>query len=132
MTDGDKLPEGVLWEEYYTNLHQAHRLLRATFLKSGLTQDQLAAKLGVSKSLISKRLNGEANLTLKTLSFMASALNCRLQIEPIPYDEVQGPDLRGKTKSPMTTTTESREFVTTGDIAGPSRVPRAPSWRGKT
>jgi transcriptional regulator with XRE-family HTH domain len=88
MTDGKKLDQGMLWEEYYTNLHRAYQAMRIAFLNSGLTQDELAEKLGIDKSLISKRLNGSENLTLKTLSFMATALNCRLKIEPLPYHQV--------------------------------------------
>jgi transcriptional regulator with XRE-family HTH domain len=88
MTDGKKLDQGLLWEEYYTNLHRAYQSMRIAFASSGLTQDELAEKLGIDKSLISKRLNGSENLTLKTLSFMATALNCRLKIEPIPYHDV--------------------------------------------
>lgn len=91
MTDGNRLAEGDLWEEYYTNLHHAYEALREAFAKSGLTQDQLAAKLGVDKGLISRRLNGNENLTLRTMSFMASAMGCRLRIHPLSYDKV--PDI---------------------------------------
>ena len=89
MTDGNKLSDAQLWEEYYTNLHHAHHALRQAFLKSGLTQDQLADRLGVDKGLISKRLKGNDNLTLKTISFMATAIGCRLKIEPVAYDQVR-------------------------------------------
>ena len=88
MTDGKKLDQGMLWEEYYTNLHRAYQAMGIAFANSGLTQDELAEKLGIDKSLISKRLNGSENLTLKTLSFMATALNCRLKIEPLPYQQI--------------------------------------------
>jgi transcriptional regulator with XRE-family HTH domain len=91
MTGGDKLNESELWEDYYTNLHRAHQAMRAAFAKSGMTQDELAAKLGIDKGLVSKRLNGNDNLTLRTLSFMASAMGCRLVIEPLPYAEVASP-----------------------------------------
>lgn len=89
MTDGERLEDGELTEEYYTNLHRAYQALRAAFKQSGMTQDQLAARLGVDKALISRRLNGGENLTLKTISFMASAMNCRLKVEVVPYDQVQ-------------------------------------------
>ena len=89
MTDGERLPKSTLWEEYYIHLHRAYAAMRKAFQLSGLNQDQIAAKLGVDKSLISRRLNGLENLTLKTLSFMATAIGCRLKIEYVPYDEVQ-------------------------------------------
>jgi hypothetical protein len=33
-------------------------------------------------------LKGEENFTLKTLSFMATAMNCRLNIQFRPYEEL--------------------------------------------
>lgn len=88
MTDGKVLARGDLWEEYSTNLHGAYNAMRRAFKWSGLSQDDVAQRLGADKGLTSKRLNGRANLTLKTLSFMASALGCRLTIEFTPYEEV--------------------------------------------
>ena len=42
---------------------------------SGLTRDQLAQLLGVHKSLITKRLRGNVNLTLRSIGEMAWALD---------------------------------------------------------
>ena len=56
----------------------------------GLTQDDLACTLAVDKALISRRLNGEDNLTLKTCSFMATAMRCRLVVSFQPYEDVAG------------------------------------------
>lgn len=95
MTGGKALSKGDLWEEYSTNLHAAYSALRHAFRRSGLTQDELADLLGADKGLTSKRLHGKANLTLKTLSFIASALKCRLQIYFVPYDEVKAVEQRG-------------------------------------
>jgi transcriptional regulator with XRE-family HTH domain len=90
MTAGE-LSKSELWEEYYTNLHKAYNAMWRAFRKSGLSQDKVADRLGVDKGLISKRLKGRENLTLKTLSFMASAMECRLAIDCIPYAEVRAP-----------------------------------------
>lgn len=92
MTAG-KAPTGsiskdVLWEEYYVNLHGAYNAMRDAFTQSGFTQDELALRLNCDKSLISKRLNGAANLTLKTLSFMGTAMECRLKINFVPFAQV--------------------------------------------
>jgi transcriptional regulator with XRE-family HTH domain len=54
----------------------------------GLLQDDIAAALNIDKSLVSKRLNGLENMTLKTLSFMASAMRCRLRIDFQPYESL--------------------------------------------
>jgi len=93
-TNANLIPASILKEDFYDNLHGAHRALREAFTlraKDGLSQDDLASRLGVDKSLVSKRLRGLENLTLRTLSFMASALGCRLLILFQPYENVQSP-----------------------------------------
>jgi transcriptional regulator with XRE-family HTH domain len=59
-----------------------------------LSQDKLAKLLSVDKSLISRRLKGAENLTLRTLSYMAKAMNCRLLVEFKPYEEIGIPNSR--------------------------------------
>lgn len=88
MTDGRPISKGDLWEEFSTNLHGAYNAMRSAFQRSGLSQDDLAIKLGADKGLVSRRLHGKENLTLKTLSFMASAVGCRLQVTFVPYEEI--------------------------------------------
>lgn len=88
MTAGS-LSKTDLWEEYYTTLLKAYNAMREAFKQSGFTQDQIAEKLGVDKALVSKRLNTRENLTLKTLSFMASAMGCRLTVMFTPYKDVR-------------------------------------------
>jgi transcriptional regulator with XRE-family HTH domain len=58
------------------------------FAESDLSQDQLAELLGVHKGLISKRLKGSENLTVKTLSQMGTAMKHRLIVSYQPYDSV--------------------------------------------
>lgn len=88
MTDGKALPLGELMEEYYDHLHEAYDAMRTAFKQRGITQDEIAKRLGVDKALISKRLNGQENLTLKTLSFMATAMECKLCVEYVPYEMI--------------------------------------------
>jgi hypothetical protein len=93
MTDGSQvLSKDVLWQDYYANLKTAlasmRQLYKLRLRCDGLTQDDIAASLSVDKSLVSRRLNGDENFTLKTLSFMASAMKCRLQIRFRPYEEL--------------------------------------------
>jgi transcriptional regulator with XRE-family HTH domain len=88
MTDGNmphSIPVSVFWDDYYENLHAAYNSLRDTFKSSGLSQDELASRLGVNKSVISRRLNGSENLTIKTLSQMGTAMECRLITTYQPY-----------------------------------------------
>jgi len=85
---GKPIPKGELWEEYSTNLHGAYNAMLRAFKRSGLSQDEIAQRLGADKGLTSKRLKGRKNLTLRTLSFMASAMHCRLTIDFTPYEDI--------------------------------------------
>jgi hypothetical protein len=85
------IPNNILIDDYFVALHVAHRSMHEAFnLRSadGLTQDDIAAMLDVDKAFISRRFNGTDNLTLKTLSNMGTALNCRLVILFRPYERV--------------------------------------------
>lgn len=92
MSDGSQvLSKDLLWQDYYANLKTALSSMRKVFrlrAADGMTQDHIAARLGIDKSLVSRRFNGEENHTLKTLSFMASGMNCRLNIQFRPYEEL--------------------------------------------
>ena len=47
----------------------------------GMTKVEIAEKLNKSQAYISQILNGSRNMTLRTLSDIAFALNCRAQIK---------------------------------------------------
>lgn len=49
--------------------------------KKHLTQDQLAERLGMEKSQISKIENGRFNLTLSTINKIAAALGARVNFD---------------------------------------------------
>jgi transcriptional regulator with XRE-family HTH domain len=99
MSDGiqhDPIPERELIADYFDNLHRAYAALRSAFRFSGLTQDLLARLLGnADKGQISRWLSGKQNLTLKTLSRMASAMKCALIIEFRPFDQIAAPQNTG-------------------------------------
>lgn len=54
--------------------------------KMNLKRVELAKKLGVSKAFITKLLNGNSNLTIKTMVALAKALDCKLDIDLCPLD----------------------------------------------
>jgi len=87
----EALLEADLAEDFYANMRQAHNEMLKAFehrASEGLSQDDLATLLGVDKSLISRRLNGGENLTYRTLSYMASALRCFLEVKLVPYEQM--------------------------------------------
>ena len=94
------ITERILLSEYYDNKHDAfHSMMDAFDLraeKDGLNQEMLAELLGVNKGVVSRRLNGSANITLKTLSNMATALKCRLNISFQPVEELPKRNYKSK------------------------------------
>ena len=52
--------------------------------KTGLSRAELSQKLGVSKPFVTKLLNGNPNMTIKTMVSIAHALECELNFELCP------------------------------------------------
>jgi hypothetical protein len=91
MTVGSVIVNSVVspaevWDEYYIALHGAYNALRVAFAESGMTQEELAAKLGLDKALVSRRLTGSENLTVRTLSHMGTGMGYSLVIGFHQYD----------------------------------------------
>lgn len=86
------IPEKILLSEYYANKHDAYNSMMEAFdsrvENDDFNQEALATLLDVNKGVISRRINGSANITLKTLSNMATALKCRLNINFQRYEDL--------------------------------------------
>lgn len=54
-------------------ISRVHRDIQKAFTESGMKQQELAQKLGVDRSIVNRRLSGEANLTLRSLADLAWA-----------------------------------------------------------
>jgi transcriptional regulator with XRE-family HTH domain len=52
--------------------------------KTGLSRAALSQKLGVSKPFVTKLLNGNPNMTIKTMVALAHALECEINFELCP------------------------------------------------
>lgn len=52
--------------------------------KINLSRAELAKRLGVSKAFVTKVLNGNPNLTLKTIVSISKALDCKVDIDLCP------------------------------------------------
>jgi len=61
-------------------LRSVGNMLNAALESKGMNQRDLAAQLNVSEARVSQILNGEANLTVKTLIKVAAILKMDLQI----------------------------------------------------
>jgi transcriptional regulator with XRE-family HTH domain len=92
LTSDTPLSADIVAEEYYIALQDALRGVRETFLKRrnthGVTQQAIADRLGWNKALVSRRLHARGNLTFKTLSALATAMDCRLKVDYVPYEEM--------------------------------------------
>ena len=56
----------------------------ATMEEKKISRVELARKLGVSKAFVSKMLNGNPNLTIKSMMSIADALGCELNLDIYP------------------------------------------------
>jgi len=61
----------------------ASELIAAALERSGMSQAQLARALGVSRSEITARLQGERNITLRTLALTLHAMGERLHLASV-------------------------------------------------
>jgi transcriptional regulator with XRE-family HTH domain len=56
----------------------------------GVSQRELAARLGVSEGRVSQLLSGRENLTLRTLGALGWALGVRFELNPVPLADRAG------------------------------------------
>lgn len=86
MTEEDKLfyrarLTGKLWKS-------VRRLFLKREKEQGLTQKELARRLGADPGRVSKLLRGDANVTVNTLCDMARAMDARVEVEVRPLEEI--------------------------------------------
>lgn len=74
-------PQGLRQEELIIEVTEA---LARALRDAGLTQSDLALKLGKTKGFVSQILGGGRNLTLRTLADVAGALDCRVEVDLKP------------------------------------------------
>jgi len=66
---------------FMSRVHRAlAKVVAETKLEKGLTQQQIADAMGVDKSVVSRILNGESNLTLKTIGDITWALGIKPEV----------------------------------------------------
>jgi transcriptional regulator with XRE-family HTH domain len=79
-------PKGLQREELIVEVTEA---LARTLRTSGLTQSELAGRLGKSKGFVSQILGGGRNLTIGTLADVAGALGCKVHVQLRPRISVK-------------------------------------------
>ena len=68
------------YEESRIEFELARQLIEAR-IKSGLSQEELAEKMGTSQSSIARLESGTSMPSMRTLNKFAKATNCQLQIQ---------------------------------------------------
>lgn len=67
---------------------------------SGITQSQLAARLGKPTGYVSQLMGGGRNLTLRTMADVAGAMGCRVRVQVCTAEPRPDINVRAKLKEP--------------------------------
>ena len=62
-------------------ISRLQKVIQRALTDSGMTQQDVATKLGVDRSVINKRLSGKANLTARSIAEFAFAFDKEINIE---------------------------------------------------
>jgi len=69
---------------------EAIETVAALLASQGITQRELAERLGRSEARVSRILNGGENTTLKTVADLGHALGIRFSLVPVPFADRSG------------------------------------------
>ena len=83
-----RIPEQDLAELWFGFKQQVLDKLQAAFRASKLKQEDIALRLGKDPATISRCLRGQRDMNLRTMHDLARGMNCRLQIEVTPLDQL--------------------------------------------
>lgn len=76
---------------FMSRVHRAlAKVVTEAKAEKGLTQQQIADAMGVDKSVVSRILNGESNLTLKTIGDISWVLGIKPEVTFRPVEVVTG------------------------------------------
>jgi transcriptional regulator with XRE-family HTH domain len=89
MSDKAKEKDYEKLVEQETLIFEATEVISELIEAAGLTKKEVAEKLGRSKGFVTQVLSGERNMTLRTLSDFAFALEHRITVEAEPLHQAQ-------------------------------------------
>lgn len=89
-----RIPEEVLTENWYGFMHDLIDEMQRAFLKSGLSQDEIAERLGRDPAFVSRCLRGQSNMTVRTANNIARSMDCRLDVSFLALSELQPSNLQ--------------------------------------
>jgi len=92
------------FREAYAELENEYRLVRellAARLDAGLTQEEVAARMGTTKSAVSRlEAAGRHSPSVATLAKYAKAVGCKVEIKLVPKTRNKG---RSRARQPLCT-----------------------------
>ncbi|WP_441245596.1 helix-turn-helix domain-containing protein [Kitasatospora sp. McL0602] len=91
--------------------HEALRSLHQALLASGMSQSELAEKLGVGKSAVNQTLRGDGNVRIKTLAEYLHAMGFELDLTIVDAGEPRKALVEGREASPALPSAPSPETV---------------------
>lgn len=62
-------------------LSKVNRLIQSEFIKSGMTQKELAERIGADRSIVNRRLKSKSNLTSRSIAEFAFAFGKDIEIK---------------------------------------------------
>lgn len=77
----------------------------------GISQKELAHRLGLSEARVSRLLNGRDNTTLRTLADVGHALGFRFSLVPVPFEDRSGTPAAHDPKIPAWVDRQRRELL---------------------
>jgi transcriptional regulator with XRE-family HTH domain len=85
-----RIPEDELAEHWFAFKHRLVGQLQSAFrrvsLEKGLTQKDIADRLGMDPAFISRCLRGQQDMTVRAMHDLARATGCRLDVTVRPLD----------------------------------------------
>lgn len=86
----------------------------------GISQRELAQRLGVGEARVSRILSGRENATLGTLASLGHALGLRLALVAIPYEDRHGGPAADDPPPPPWLAREQKRIAGTAKARGPA------------
>jgi predicted XRE-type DNA-binding protein len=82
------LPEAELAERWYSFKQGLLGQIQSVVRRQKLSQDYIAARLGVDPAYVSRLIRGRQNMTIRTMHNLARAMNCRVRMILEPIDAI--------------------------------------------
>jgi transcriptional regulator with XRE-family HTH domain len=101
---------------------QIRKRFRQLQSEHGFSQAHLAKRLRLDTGLLSRRLKGDNDMRLETLSDLARGLDCRIDVRLTPLTDIVSLDLGGLPFRAITTTTIEQVPGTERPTAEPQAV----------